>query len=253
MPNPVSNVYSLEEMLSLIQREQPFAGELESAGCFIKIEDYLPVVCTAIHAGSRLREDLLKQCQLSKTERNLEEAPYTDQFIASQPITLCGLDSRFEYDLNRAKTLSTRYKSAWNRPLSDKQRTESHRKHSEFYQLYEALIRKLEAMHGMVIVFDMYAYNYKQLGDKPTPVFNVGTAQIDMQRWGSVVKRFCAELSKIQLPHIENSTEINAVFEGRGYLIAHTNAHFDRTLVLPTEVKKVFMEEDTGTVYPLVL
>lgn len=41
MPNPVSNVYSLEEMLSLIQREQPFAGELESAGCFIKIEDYL--------------------------------------------------------------------------------------------------------------------------------------------------------------------------------------------------------------------
>ncbi len=53
MPNPVSNVYSLEEMLSLIQREQPFAGELESAGCFIKIEDYLPVVCTAIHAGSR--------------------------------------------------------------------------------------------------------------------------------------------------------------------------------------------------------
>ncbi|ENM5905623.1 flavohemoglobin expression-modulating QEGLA motif protein [Vibrio mimicus] len=253
MPNPVSNVYSLEDMLSLIQREQPFAGELESAGCFIKIENYLPVVCTAIHAGSRLRDDLLKQCQLSKTERNLEEAPYTDQFIASQPITLCGLDSRFEYDLNRAKTLSTRYKSAWNRPLSDKQRTESHRKHSEFYQLYEALIRKLEAMHGMVIVFDMYAYNYKQLGDKPSPVFNVGTAQIDMQRWGSVVKRFCAELSKIQLPHIENKTEINAVFEGRGYLIAHTNAHFDRTLVLPTEVKKVFMEEDTGTIYPLVL
>jgi len=83
MSNPVCNVYSLDEMLSLIQREQPFAGSLESAGCYIKVDNYLPVVCTAIHAGSRLREDLLKQCQLSQAERHLEEAPYTDQFIAA--------------------------------------------------------------------------------------------------------------------------------------------------------------------------
>ncbi|ELI5717961.1 flavohemoglobin expression-modulating QEGLA motif protein [Vibrio fluvialis] len=252
MANPISKVYSLEEMLSLIQRGQPFSGELEAAGCFIKIEQYLPVVCTAIHAGSRLRDDLQKQCQLSKAERRLEEAPLTDQLIASQPITLWGVDSRFEYDLNRARTLSTRYKSAWKKPLNDKQRSASHLKHGLFYQLYEALIRKLESMFGMVIVFDLYAYNYQSL-PQPTPVFNVGTAQIDMQRWGAVVKRFCTELGKIQLPHIENQTAMNAVFEGRGYLIAHTNAHFDRTLVLPTEVKKVFMEEADGTVYPLVM
>ncbi|EKO3986947.1 flavohemoglobin expression-modulating QEGLA motif protein, partial [Vibrio fluvialis] len=139
MANPISKVYSLEEMLSLIQRGQPFSGELEAAGCFIKIEQYLPVVCTAIHAGSRLRDDLQKQCQLSKAERRLEEAPLTDQLIASQPITLWGLDSRFEYDLNRARTLSTRYKSAWKKPLNDKQRSASHLKHGLFYQLYEAL------------------------------------------------------------------------------------------------------------------
>lgn len=172
-------------------------------------------------------------------------SPLTDQLIASQPITLWGLDSRFEYDLNRARTLSTRYKSAWKKPLNDKQRSASHLKHGLFYQLYEALIRKLESMFGMVIVFDLYAYNYQSL-PQPTPVFNVGTAQIDMQRWGAVVKRFCTELGKIQLPHIENQTAMNAVFEGRGYLIAHTNAHFDRTLVLPTEVKKYSWKRRTA-------
>ncbi|WP_136487022.1 flavohemoglobin expression-modulating QEGLA motif protein [Vibrio sp. H11] len=252
MANPVSKVYTLEEMLSLIQRGQPFSGELDSAGCFIKIEQYLPVVCTAIHAGNRLRAELQPLCQLSAAQRRLEEAPFSDQLIASQPITLWSLDSRFEYDLNRARTLSTRYKSAWKRPLNDRQRTISHEKHAQFYRLYEALIAKLESMFGMVIVFDLYTYQPTST-EPSAPVFNIGSAQIDMQRWGNVVKRFTSELGKIQLPHIESDAAVDAVFEGRGYLIAHTNAHFDRTLVLPTEVKKVFLDPDSGTVYPLVL
>lgn len=251
------NRYTLKEMLSLIKREQPFSGELIDAGCYVKIDEYLPVVCAAIHAGERLREDLVKQCMLSKEERYFEEDPFTDDMIASQPINIIGLDSRFEYDLNRAMTLSTYYKSAWSRQvwekaLSAKQRAESHRKHAAFYDLYQALIEKLEQKFGMVIVFDMHSYNYKRQ-HKDAPVFNIGSAQIDMQRWEAVVKRFCSELNKIELPNIETSAEIDSVFEGRGYLISHTNAHFDRTLVLPTEVKKVFMEEESGTLFPLVL
>ncbi|ELK8308646.1 TPA: flavohemoglobin expression-modulating QEGLA motif protein [Vibrio vulnificus] len=251
------NQYALEEMLSMIKRGQPFSGELVEGGCFIKIDEYLPVVCTAIHAGHRLRSDLTNQCLLSDSERLFEEDPYTDDMIMSQPIVLIGLDSRFEYDLNRAMTLSTYYKSAWDvqvwkKPLSNQQRNRSHQKHAAFYQLYEALIAKLESLHGMVLVFDVHSYNYKRQ-QADAPVFNIGTAQIDMERWQSVVKRFCAELQSIALPNLAATAQVNAVFEGRGYLIAHTNAHFDRTLVLPTEVKKVFMEEESGTLFPLVL
>lgn len=244
-------------MLSLIQRGQPFSGELIDAGCLVKIDEYLPVVCTAIHAGSRLRDDLVHRCVLNDSERFFEEDPFTDDMIASQPITIIGLDSRFEYDLNRALTLSTYYKSAWNRlvwkkPLSAKHRAESHRKHNAFYAIYEAIVSKLESLHDSVVVFDMHSYNYKRQ-PSDAPVFNIGTAQIDMERWGTVVHRFTSELSKVALPNITTTAEINGVFEGRGYLISHTNAHFDRTLVLPTEVKKVFMEEETGTPFPLVL
>ncbi|WP_045956880.1 flavohemoglobin expression-modulating QEGLA motif protein [Vibrio galatheae] len=244
-------------MLSLIQREQPFSGELQDAGCFIKIDEYLPVVCAAIHAGNRLRPELANQCLLSEHDRLFEEDPYTDEMISSQPINIVGLDSRFEYDLNRAMSLSTYYRSAWSRkvwekPISAKQRAVSHRKHSAFYTVYEALISKLEEKHGMVIVFDIHSYNYKRQ-KSDAPVFNIGTSQIDMERWGSAVKRFKSELGKIELPNLETTSEVDAVFEGRGYLIAHTNARFDKTLVLPTEVKKVFMDEDSGTVFPLVL
>lgn len=244
-------------MLSLIKREQPFSGELIDAGCFIKVDEYLPVVCAAIHAGNRLRPELTKQCLLNPQERLFEEDPFTDEMITSQPINIIGLDSRFEYDLNRAMSLSTYYRSAWSRkvwdkPISAKQRAESHRKHMAFYTVYEALIQKLETKFGMVIVFDIHSYNYKRQ-KKEAPVFNIGSSQIDMERWGTVVRRFNSELNRIELPNLNTTAEIDSVFEGRGYLISHTNAHFDRTLVLPTEVKKVFMDEDSGTLFPLVL
>jgi uncharacterized protein (TIGR02421 family) len=74
-----------------------------------------------------------------------------------------------------------------------------------------------------------------------------------MERWQPVVNKFLNELANITLPNMEVDAKLNAVFEGRGYLIAHTNAHFDRTLVLPVEIKKVFMDELTGDVYPIVL
>ncbi|MCG9740220.1 flavohemoglobin expression-modulating QEGLA motif protein [Shewanella insulae] len=249
--------YSLDQMISLIKRGETFSGLLASSGCVITIQEYLPVVCAAIHAGHNLRPELIKLCQLSAEERYFEEDPFTDEVIASQPITLAGCDSRFEYDLNRPKSLSTYYKSAWmkqvwRKPLSAKQRAISHAKHQDFYRLYEALIAKLESLFGMVIVFDLHSYNYKRI-EKATPVFNIGTAQIDMERWGSVVHKFKRELKGITLPNVEVDAELDLAFEGRGYLIAHTNARFDRTLVLPTEIKKVFMDELTGEVYPIVL
>ncbi|NOI67898.1 flavohemoglobin expression-modulating QEGLA motif protein [Vibrio sp. 99-8-1] len=249
--------YTLDEMIWMIQQEQPFEGLLIGSGTRVKIDEYLPVVCTSIHAGNQMRSELVKQCELSPEERYFEEDPHTDAMIMSQPITLIGLDSRFEYDLNRPKSLSTYYKSAWNKKvwekaLSENQRKISHKKHEQFYLLYEALIAKLESKFRQVIVFDMHSYNYQRVKTE-TPVFNIGSAQIDMERWGGIVSKFVAELKKIPLPNISTTAEVDAVFEGRGYLIAHTNAHFDRTLVLPTEVKKVFMDEQTGMLFPLVL
>lgn len=248
---------SEQACIAKIKKGECFHAEVADGAFIVKIDEYTPVICAAIHNGHRLRKDLEKSFMLSKDERFYEEDPFTDELISSFPIQLIGNDSRFEYDLNRAKTLSTYFKTAWSKqvwqkPLTPKQRAQSHAKHQSFYNVLEAVITQVEAQFGRSIVFDIHSYNYKRI-EKDTPTFNIGSGQIDVERWGSVVKHFEKQLNKIELPNLSVRAATDEVFQGRGYLISHVNAHFDNTLVLPTEVKKVFMDETSGDVYPLVL
>lgn len=248
---------SESECIALIKKGECFHAEVESGAFIIKIDEYAPIICAAIHNGHRLRSDLQKSFILTKEERFYEEDPYTDELISSFPIQIIGNDSRFEYDLNRAKTLSTYFKTAWDKqvwskPLSQKQRIESHRKHQALYNVLEAIVKVVERLFSNAIIFDIHSYNYKRI-EQSTPTFNIGSGQIDVERWGNVVNQFEKQLNKIELPNLQVRAATDEVFHGRGYLITHVNAHFDNTLVLPTEVKKVFMDESSGEVYPLVL
>ncbi|WP_440875001.1 flavohemoglobin expression-modulating QEGLA motif protein [Thalassotalea sp. PLHSN55] len=248
---------SEKECISLIKKRQCFHAEVNNGSFIVKIDEYTPLICAAIHNGHNLRAELNKAFLLSTQERFYEEDPYTDELISSFPIQLIGNDSRFEYDLNRAKTLSTYFKTAWNKqvwqkPLTQKQRATSHAKHQAFYNVLEAIVSVIEQQYSNAIVFDIHSYNYKRI-EQNTPTFNIGAGQIDVERWGKVVGQFERQLNKINLPNIDVRAATDEVFHGRGYLISHINAHFDNTLVLPTEVKKVFMDESSGEVYPLVL
>lgn len=245
------------ECIKLIKQKKCFHATVCDGAFTIKIDEYSPVICAAIHDGHQLRKDLESNFLLSKKERFYEEDPYTSDLISSFPIQLIGNDSRFEYDLNRALTLSTYFKTAWNKavwskPLSSKQRNVSHQKHQAFYNILEAIVKVVEDSFKSAIVFDIHSYNYKRI-EKDTPTFNIGSAQIDIERWQHIVKRTEKNLNKITLPNVDVRASIDEVFQGRGYLISHVNAHFDNTLVLPIEVKKVFMDEISGDVYPLVL
>ena len=250
-------ILSEEECITLINKGECFHAEVESGAFIVKIDEYSPIVCTAIHNGHRLRRELEKTFLLSKGERFYEEDPYTDKLISSFPMQLIGNDSRFEYDLNRAKALSTYFKTAWekqvwDKPLSQKQRSISHRKHQSFYNVLEAIIVIIEKLFNNAIVFDIHSYNYKRI-EKDTPTFNIGSSQIDVERWGNVVSHFEKQLNQITLPNLAVRAATDEVFYGRGYLVTHVNAHFDNTLVLPIEVKKVYMDETSGGSYPLVL
>lgn len=248
---------SEQECIALIKKGECFHAEVESGAFIVKIEEYAPIICAAIHNGHKLRTELEKSFLLSDEERFYEEDPYTDELISSFPIQLIGNDSRFEYDLNRAKTLSTYFKTAWDKqvwekPLSQKQRAKSHSKHQSFYNVLETIISVIEKQFKNAIVFDIHSYNYKRI-EEDTPTFNIGSGQIDVERWGNIVSQMEKQLNFIALPNLDVRAATDEVFHGRGYLITHVNAHFDNTLVLPIEVKKIFMDESSGDVYPLVL
>lgn len=248
---------STAECQERIEAGETFHARVNDGAFEICIHDYAVHVCTAIHAGHRMRDELLVKCALSDAERLYEEDPYTDYLIANQPITVIARDSRFEYDLNRAPDACIHEeawgKTVWRKPLTPAERQRSRDKHAAFYTVLNALYHKLESRYPAVLVYDVHAFNYRRPAMPETPVFNVGTDQIDLARWQPAIDAWIAELSRIRLPGLLVEALINAIFYGRGYQATFVRKHFRNTLILPSEVKKVYMDEMRGTPIPAIL
>ncbi|CAA0101136.1 Uncharacterised protein [BD1-7 clade bacterium] len=247
---------SEQEILAHIEAGECFECEVLDGSFNLKIEAYTPVICASVHSGHRFRTALIGNCALSEEERFYEEDPFTDQLIQSMPITLMARDSRYEYDLNRpiANCIYNKAwgKTVWATKLPNRERHESLRKHQQFYRILDALITAIEKQFGAALIFDVHSYNHMRRDDE-TPTFNIGTEQIDLDRWLPAVDLALRGLTNLELPNMPVSARENAVFFGRGYMISHVNSRFQNTLVLPLEVKKVFMDELTGEIYPLVM
>jgi uncharacterized protein (TIGR02421 family) len=247
---------SEKEILQRIADGGYFECECIDASFTLKVEAYTPAICAAVHNGSNFSDDLHTYCALSEEERFFEEDPYTGELIESMPITLIGKDSRYEYDLNRpiARCIYTKAwgKEVWDKPLTKTLKRRSTDKHRVFYRILDALVGKVEEIFGACVIFDIHSYNAERI-NRDTPTFNIGTEQIDIDRWGKVVNKFKTSLGKLELAHTQSRAALDEVFYGRGYLISHVNSRFENTLVIPCEVKKVFMNEFNGELYPLVL
>ena len=246
----------IKEIIKLIQDKKSFEAVASDGSFKIKINKYVPYCCTAIHDGSNLRPSLKNNIALDGYNRWYEEDPFTGDFINSMPITLIGLDSRFEYDLNRNTNDCIHEiawkKEVWKKKLNPKEKLESTRKHTNYYSVTHALVTKLEELFDGCIVYDIHSYNYKRW-DRKVPLFNIGIEKIDNKKYNKIIENWVDELSSISLPDIENITNTNDVFFGRGFNLEYITNHFSNTLVLATEVKKVFCNELTGAPYPKII
>ena len=248
---------TVDQMISNIRAEIPFEGVSEDYSFTCRILKYTTLVCAAVHHGHQFRTSLWDNCLLSEYERWYEEDPATGQMIQASPILLVGLDSRFEYDLNRSpdECLYTRAwgKKLWKRPLSHREREHSLRKHWNFYRVVEELIGKLEQKHGQALVIDMHSYNINRW-KREIPTWNLGTSNIDTIRYSAAIASWKSKLQSIQLPYgIKPSVGINDTFSGNGYFLKYITGNFRNTLVLATEIAKVYCDELTGVVFPEVL
>ncbi|OSY89457.1 hypothetical protein WH52_02140 [Tenacibaculum holothuriorum] len=248
---------SVEEIIKKIQNEEVFEAVSNDYSFTLKIDSYVHYVCGAVHDGHQFRKELWTNCKHTEYERWYEEDPETKNMVISHPIVIAGLDSRFEYDLNRAPDTAI-YEDAWGKqlwykPLSEEMKNKSLDKHKNFYKVVEALISKIEEKFGICIVYDMHSYNW-QRWDREVPTWNLGTANVDTNRFSEVIESWRLTLEKMPLPNgIKSTSKINDTFQGNGYFLKFITQKFKNTLVLATEIAKVYCDELNQIMYPEVV
>ncbi|MCK0179189.1 N-formylglutamate amidohydrolase [Flavobacteriaceae bacterium S0862] len=248
---------SVGVIIDKIKQQQPFHAVAEDYSFTIKIEDYVPYVCAAIHDGHQFRKELWDNCLHTEYDRWYEEDPETKNMIFSHPIVIAGCDSRFEYDLNRPPeeaVFETAWgKQLWKTPLPEGQKQASLTKHKVFYDVVHALIEAIESKYGVAIVYDMHSYNWKRW-DREVPTWNLGTSNVDNERFGDDIETWRQSLSKMNLPNnIKSTALINDTFFGNGYFLKFITNSFKNTLVLATEIAKVYCDEYEQVNFPEVV
>ena len=248
---------SIDAIIDRINSEETFYAISDDYSFTLKIDSYVHYVCGAVHDGHQFRSELWDKCLHTTYERWYEEDPETKAMIASHPIVIAGCDSRFEYDLNRTPdeaVFETAWgKQLWREPLTEDEKLKSKQKHSNFYKVVHALISKLEALHDTCIVYDMHSYNW-QRWDREVPTWNLGTTNIDNGRFGDMVELWRKDLETIKLPYdIPQTASINNTFFGNGYFLKYITNTFDHTLVLATEIAKVYCDEYKYVIFPEVV
>ena len=220
----------------------------------ISIREYVPLVCVALHSGSGFPPELEPHCLLSSAERIFEEDPHTDELVASQPIVLSGMDSRYYYDLNRTPGHCDQTvvfgRRVWKQdvhPLSSL----AQQRHDKFYALFKVLVDKLVELFGYCLIIDIHSYNYSRI-DRETPLFNLGTANYKREDAHLFARQWKQVLTEARFPGIKIPVAENDVFKGDGYLLQWVQREFPQTcLTICIDIKKIFCDEATGEIYPL--
>ncbi len=195
---------SIDQILDKIRKTETFEAVSDDYSFTIKIDHYVHYVCGAVHDGHQFRKELWDACLHTEYERWYEEDPATKEMVKTHPIVIAGMDSRFEYDLNRAPENAI-YEDAWGKqlwetPISDEMKQKSLEKHDNFYKVVHALIHKIEQLYGCCVVYDMHSYNW-QRWDREVPTWNLGTSNVDQQRYQTEIELWRTLLGQMNLPN----------------------------------------------------
>ena len=248
---------SINEIIDKINNQEIFHAVSDDYSFSIKIDQYVHYVCAAVHNGHQFRKELWSNCIHTQYERWYEEDPATKTMILSHTIVIAGIDSRFEFDLNRPPEYAI-YDDAWRKKLwrsslSKKTKQNSLSKHHNFYKVVYALIQKIESLFEVAIVYDMHSYNWKRW-DREVPTWNLGTSNVDENRFGEDIESWRKILEITPFNNgIVSTSKINDTFQGNGYFLKYITQNFKNTLVLATEVAKIYCDELEQILYPDII
>lgn len=219
-----------------------------------------PVVATAIHDGHAVRDELVPLLHTSEADRLREEDPFTAEWTGIAATRVAGLRSRFEVDLNRPRDRAV-YRTpedawglqVWHEQPTDAVISRSLAGYDAFYESLDRLLSDAIDKHGRIVVIDLHSYNHRRGGPNArpedpvaNPQVNVGTSNIDLERWGDLTERFMDDLRAVDFPGGALDVRQNIKFQG-GHFSRWINARFEgAACAIAVELKKFFMDEWTG-------
>lgn len=253
--------FSWNEIKKHWDAQTPFEAISPIATCIIRVKKYSPLIGLAMHAGHRVRVELQSKMAIEEEERTYEEDLGVEAFVEEFPIQLIGLDSRYEYDVNRPREQSVYLKpfqswgkKVWQTPPTKEELEISYQKYDEFHELIDYFTEQSVARQGKALVLDVHSYNYRRPNLAPRvdtlPVFNLAVSDNDKKLHGKILATLTQELMRADLPGTSISVKENDVFKKDGAAALAIDARQLKALVVPVEVKKIYMDERTGQINP---
>jgi N-formylglutamate deformylase len=254
--------FSLDEIRRCLKNHEfPLEGITGLGSTEFHISEPAHFMGVALHAGHRVRPEILDLMAISEADRHREEDPLTDLFIKDFPIRIVALDSRFEYDLNREPERSV-YSSErgiwgldiWKRKVEGPMRAFTLQKHREFNDLLDMVVEFMLEYYEQLLVYDMHSYCYQRQKkqkwfEDPRPEINLGTVAVNRDLFAPFIEVLLKLLGEARVDGHRIRVAENEIFPG-GYLSRRlSKAYYDRVLVLALEYKKLFMDEWSGELY----
>lgn len=225
-----------------------------------------PLVAVALHSGHAVRREVARTLALSARERLREEDPFTDRWTGIGDWRIVVDRSRFEIDLNRPREKAVYMTPedawglrVWRMPPERGLVRESLEIYDAFYAELARLFRRLERQHGSFMVLDLHSYNHRRGGPAAppgdpavNPEVNIGTGFMNRFRWARQRWDLMSALRSFDFAGRRLDVRENVRFQG-GHLAAWVHQWFPTSgCVFAIDVKKFFMDEWTGELYPEV-
>jgi hypothetical protein len=225
------------------------------------MDDSVPLLATAIHAGHHMPSELLDICGISEADRLREEDPHTDEIARLFPNNMVLRSSRFAVDLNRApeKAIYLQPEDCWGLPARTRPVPESllAKLRADYYAWYDLLryeIERLLQMHPFIVVLDLHSFNHRRGGPDAPCDPQENNPDIIIGRSNLTEKHYQAAGALRELldgaPYLGKALDcrLDVKFSG-GNMSRWLNSRYpDRLICLAIEFKKTFMDEWSGEV-----
>lgn len=227
---------------------------------FYDIKKYSsPLLTIAVHNGHETRDEVTRFLMIDEYERLHEEDPYTGFFTQINGNKIIINTSRFEVDVNRPRNLAV-YKSpekswglkVWRGEVPQKVWNNSLREYDQFYKFLKGVVDEIVDTWGFIIVYDIHSYNFHRGGiennPEKNPEINLGTGSMNRKLWKPVINYFMDQLKDYNFFGRKLDVRENIRFQG-GHLSYWIHQNYPgKSCVMAIELKKIFMDEQTGAV-----